>query len=376
MNHGMLSAHKMMGTMIGRRRQMQDLREGKATAVLMPSLTVVPAQIKYVAFHYSGTNKETGEVEAEDLVARLRRRPGSCVLGPFTDAQELWDARKGAGFKLGEVVRDGEVTAMLQLWKKLYVYMFYPAEPCDRIVWVVGPTMRNCCSWNKFVLCQYENDPRQRVRFYLRPADGKEAGRRVTVEARPMDYARTLLTGDGGTQVRVREVPPDGIPWLVWVAMTARRVSDSSRQDSQERGDGESPERLFATDTTRAVLCDAKETCKKLVADGAAQGMDARMLHGLDRLECAMGRAESMLTQAGGATIPDVAEAMGGVRLALEEYAWAMELAGVAREHVDRARGVWQAIKCLEARAGGGADHSPGSVRRCGDDGLLFLLMM
>ena len=101
---------------------------------------------------------------------------------------------------------------------------------------------------------------------------------------------------------------------------------------------------MFATDATRAVLGDAKETCVRLLARGVDGGMDERMLHGLDRLERAMVQAEVVLTQAGGATVSDVAEAMGWVRLALGEYGWAMELSGVAREHIERAR---EHIACL-----------------------------
>lgn len=351
MNHGMLSANKMMGTMIGRRRQMQDLREGKATAVLMPSLTVVKPQIKYVAFSYIGENKATGERETDDLVARLRMRQGSCVLGPFTEMDELWDARRGAGFKLGGI-GDGEVRTMLKLWKRLYVYMFYPAEACDRVVWTCNAAHN--CSWNKFVMCQREHDPRRRMWFYLKPLD-VEAGR-VTVETLPMDYTRALLTGDGGTQVRVREVLPEEIYRPTWVVMTARRRSDISQQELEALAEAARSKRLFATDATRAVLGDAKETCVRLLARGVDGGMDERMLHGLDRLERAMVQAEVVLTHAGGATVSDVAEAMGGVRLALGEYGWAMELSGVAREHIERAKEVWNAIKCLEARAGRAGD--------------------
>ena len=148
----MLNVNRMMGTMIGRRQQMQDIKDGKATCVLTGKYTTVRPGTKHVTFH-AGAACANNWPAQENLVARLRNRKGSCVMGPYTDADELLDASQdGHRFKLGTDVTREAVQAMLATKGRLYVYMFYPAHVCDDLMWNDTPPV-DWMDWDHFVYC-------------------------------------------------------------------------------------------------------------------------------------------------------------------------------------------------------------------------------
>ena len=165
----MLKSTNIMGTVVGSHWQMQALKEGRMTCVLKTRFTEVKRWVRYVALHAGARVRKSGWTE--ELVARLRKgeSKGGCVLGPFKTAESVWKAsRGGEEFRLGMSFRE------LQLYMRsmkageegIYVYRFYPAEVCKRLVWNDADNLACADDWAAgFVRSR---NARGGIRFYVK----------------------------------------------------------------------------------------------------------------------------------------------------------------------------------------------------------------
>jgi hypothetical protein len=391
----MLNVNKMMGTMIGRRRQMQDIKEGKATCVLKGKYTAVRPGTKHVTFHAGiGVRMATDWPAQENLVARLRMKDGSCVMGPFTDADEILRASKdGYRYKLGTGMTREVLRAMLARKGELYVYMFYPAEVCRDLVWNHSPTLEKV-DWDYFVYCM-RSEQRTVVWFYsMKETAGALPVARASMV---MDYASVLTTGSAefsAVDFRAVAGPPgvlaDMMPVSRWNAMNSRRLREAVGSDGIEeaavmgpvsrawaggvdRSDFQAGSQqaareaeavpVYASETTRAMIREAQAACARFQREAAARGMDAGRLHAVATMERALDGIEAAMDIGGMA----LGGSLGGLLDALSEYGWAMEAAGIPRTEIERVQAVWRAIEALQRSVlglarGGGAGGGSGVV--------------
>jgi hypothetical protein len=372
----MLNVRKMMGTTIGRRRQMQDIKDGKATCVLKGKFTEVRPGTKHVAFHAgAGMRKATDWPAQENLVAHLRNWNGSCVMGPYTDADELLRASEGGyRFKLGTGVTREVLQAMLAKKRQLYVYMFYPAEVCKDLVWNDAPTLAKV-DWDYFVYCMRSDQPTVEWFYSVKEKTG---GMPVMENASSvlMDYASVLATGAAGPgAVDFHAVAGSllNMPvadWNVMDAVRLREAVDASVLDAAAMVGPESRAwamgtPVYATESTRAMIREAQAACMRFQRDAVAGGIDEGRLRAVGTMGLALEGIEAAM-DAGGMAL---GVSLSGLMTALSEYGWAMEEAGIPRADIDRVQTVWQAIEALQRRVLMAARNGGDGVG--GEDGVV-----
>ena len=392
----MLNANKMMGTMIGRRQQMQDIKDGKATCILKGKFTAVRPGTSHIAFHHhvgAGVRRATDwpAQQEENLVAHLRRLDGSCIVGPFMNADDLLrESKDGRRYKLGTGMTREVVQAMLALkGGRLWVYMFYPAEACPALVWNddegegAGSRLEG---WDYFVYNMRGERLSDDVWFYLR--------RQGTVQVPPvnpattMNYATALVMGVGGAgavdfgAVGYRAagvVLEDMLPTNEWGSMDEQAVNASDGGGMMMGGAGgdggvaraearpvqvslsmlemleatrmrtvvEQP--VFVSEAVQDMLRLTRERCEQLLqveAIRAGGGVHAGLLGALRMMRGALVGMEVALSMGGMA----IGGSLGDIMNALQQYQWAMEDAGNPAADIERVRVVWLALSSLHAR--------------------------
>ena len=379
----MLNVNRMMGTMIGRRQQMQDIKDGKATCVLTGKYTTVRPGTKHVTFH-AGAACANNWPAQENLVARLRNRKGSCVMGPYTDADELLDASQdGHRFKLGTDVTREAVQAMLATKGRLYVYMFYPAHVCDDLMWNDTPPV-DWMDWDHFVYCvRVGGPPRTMLEdwFYsIRETAGglpasMSAG--TTAAGMPtgvsvlMDYAMALRTTTTTNAVDFRMVALGGLAdmpnegeWNTMVEeLDSQRLREAVDASVLEAAALIGPESrawamgtpVYATEGTRSMLREAQAACARFHQE-AGGAMDEARLRAVATMERAL-HGIDMAMDIGGMALGG---SLTGLLDALSEYGWAMRAAGIPSAEIDRVMTVWRAIETLQTRVLTAARHGGG----------------
>ena len=384
----MLNVNRMMGTMIGRRQQMQDIKDGKATCVLTGKYTTVRPGTKHVTFH-AGAACANNWPAQENLVARLRNRKGSCVMGPYTDADELLDASQdGHRFKLGTDVTREAVQAMLATKGRLYVYMFYPAHVCDDLMWNDTPPV-DWMDWDHFVYCvRVGGPPRTMLEdwFYsIRetaggraasamgglPAGTAAAGMPAGVSVL-MDYAMALrTTTTNAVDFRMvalgglADMPNEG-EWNTMVEeLDSQRLREAVDASVLEAAALIGPESrawamgtpVYATEGTRSMLREAQAACVRFHQEAVAGGaMDEARLRAVATMERAL-HGIDMAMDIGGMALGG---SLTGLLDALSEYGWAMRAAGIPSAEIDRVMTVWRAIETLQTRVLTAARHGGG----------------
>lgn len=386
----MLNVNRMMGTMIGRRQQMQDIKDGKATCVLTGKYTTVRPGTKHVTFH-AGAACANNWPAQENLVARLRNRKGSCVMGPYTDADELLDASQdGHRFKLGTDVTREAVQAMLATKGRLYVYMFYPAHVCDDLMWNDTPPV-DWMDWDHFVYCvRVGGPPRTMLEdwFYsiretagglpvvtTAAAGGLPAGMSAgmpTGVSVLMDYAMALTTTTTNA-VDFRMVALGGLAdmpnegeWNTMVEeLDSQRLREAVDASVLEAATLIGPESrawamgtpVYATEGTRSMLREAQAACVRFHQEAVAGGaMDEARLRAVATMERAL-HGIDMAMDIGGMALGG---SLTGLLDALSEYGWAMRAAGIPSVEIDRVMTVWRAIETLQTRVLTAARHGGG----------------
>ena len=388
----MLNVNRMMGTMIGRRQQMQDIKDGKATCVLTGKYTTVRPGTKHVTFH-AGAACANNWPAQENLVARLRNRKGSCVMGPYTDADELLDASQdGHRFKLGTDVTREAVQAMLATKGRLYVYMFYPAHVCDDLMWNDTPPV-DWMDWDHFVYCvRVGGPPRTMLEdwFYsIRETAGGRAASAMgglpagmpagtTAAGMPtgvsvlMDYAMALrTTTTNAVDFRMvalgglADMPNEG-EWNTMVEeLDSQRLREAVDASVLEAAALIGPESrawamgtpVYATEGTRSMLREAQAACVRFHQEAVAGGaMDEARLRAVATMERAL-HGIDMAMDIGGMALGG---SLTGLLDALSEYGWAMRAAGIPSAEIDRVMTVWRAIETLQTRVLTAARHGGG----------------
>ena len=389
----MLNVNRMMGTMIGRRQQMQDIKDGKATCVLTGKYTTVRPGTKHVTFH-AGAACANNWPAQENLVARLRNRKGSCVMGPYTDADELLDASQdGHRFKLGTDVTREAVQAMLATKGRLYVYMFYPAHVCDDLMWNDTPPV-DWMDWDHFVYCvRVGGPPRTMLEdwFYsiretagglpvvtTAAAGGLPAGMPAGTAAAGMpagvsvlmDYAMALrTTTTNAVDFRMvalgglADMPNEG-EWNTMVEeLDSQRLREAVDASVLEAAALIGPESrawamgtpVYATEGTRSMLREAQAACARFHQE-AGGAMDEARLRAVATMERAL-HGIDMAMDIGGMALGG---SLTGLLDALSEYGWAMRAAGIPSAEIDRVMTVWRAIETLQTRVLTAARHGGG----------------
>ena len=393
----MLNANKMMGTMIGRRQQMQDIKDGKATCILKGKFTAVRPGTSHIAFHHhvgAGVRRATDWPAQENLVAHLRRLDGSCIVGPFMDADDLLrESKDGRRYKLGTGMTREVVQAMLALkGGRLWVYMFYPAEACPALVWNEdeGGAASSLEGWDYFVYNMRGERLSDDVWFYLRRQAGS-AGSRLpltmttgpTTAATTMNYATALVMGVGGAgavdfgAVGYRAVVlEDMLPTNEWGSMDdqqdAVHASDGGGM-MMGAGDGGGVARaearpvqvslsmlemleatrvrtvveqpVFVSEAVQDMLRLTRERCEQLLQVDPGS-MNAGLLGALRMMRGALVGMEVAVSMGGMA----IGGSLGDIMNALQQYQWAMEDAGNPAADIERVRVVWLALSSLHAR--------------------------
>ena len=392
----------MMGTMIGRRQQMQDIKDGKATCVLKGKFTPVRPGTSHVAFHHAGAGVRRATdwpAQEENLVAHLRRLDGSCIVGPFMDADDLLrESKDGRRYKLGTGMTREVVQAMLALKGRLWVYMFYPAEACPALVWNDGGAS-SLEGWDYFVYNMRGERLSDDVWFYLRSQAGSAGSRlpptmttgpTTTANTNTMNYATALVMGVGGAGAvdfgavgyRAAGVQlEDMLPTNEWGSMDDQAVLERPQDavhasGGMMMGDGgvaraearpvqvslsmlemleatrvrtvvEQP--VFVSEAVQDMLRLTRERCEQLLqveAIRAGGGVDAGVLGALQMMRGALVGMEVALSMGGMA----IGGSLGDIMNSLQQYQWAMEDAGNPAADIERVRVVWLALSSLHAR--------------------------
>ena len=340
----MLRSVNIMGTVMSTKRQMQAFRDGNATCVLKTEYTQVKRWVKWVALHAGKSVRNGGWTE--ELVARLRKGKGGCVLGPFTCAQALWDARQGgACFKLG--MSFGELQGLMQAHKRLYVYRFYPAEVCPKIVWNDVPCITD--DWSAgFVRCR--NVRGRGVRFYVKnePKDGMlmRAGALLAMQAQ-----RKPISGAGAGSAGAAD--------------SAGAGADGAGNGAGAGGAGgttgipfppaptlfvpvQVPRPLWPLPAAQAVARMAGET-REVVARfrtlGQQNGLQIVVVIALEMMELALGKIDEALEHG---RLRDVVLGLYDLKNAVGEYGWSMEMIQADAAHIERVKELYRHVGAIE----------------------------
>ena len=308
----MLRTTNIMGTVIGTRREMQALKGGKATCVLKPRFTLIKPWVKYVALHAGVAVRGGGW--SEELVARLRntKRGGGCVLGPFTSAKALWDASQdGMSFKLGMPFK--QLQYLIKQKKVLWVYRFYPAEVCPKLVWTDLPGGED--EWSGFV--RSRNLRGNGVRFY------------VTNEVSRSVCQPSVLSSAQWTVLQAKRKPTKT------TALGTTGVGNHHHQSYVIPGT--TADSLDAMDMAR----QTREAAQMFLTTARANGANITVVIALEGI----GQALSGIEQAIRANCMRwLLEGLYDLHGAIGEYGWAVGVTGGASEHVERVRGLYLAI--------------------------------
>jgi len=326
-----------MGTVIGTRREMQALKSGKATCVLKPRFTLIKPWVKYVALHAGVAVRGGGW--SEELVARLRntKRGGGCVLGPFTSAKALWDASQdGMCFQLGMPFK--QLQYLMKQKKVLYVYRFYPAEVCPKLVWTDLPGGED--EWSGFVRCR--NLRGNGMRFYV----VNEVSRSVckprvlssaqwtVMQAKRKRVKTTALATSGGT-TGVGSHHNYVIPGTTALATSGGTTGVGSHLNYVIPGT--TADSLDAM----AMARQTREAAQMFLTTARANGANITVVIALEGI----GQALSGIEQAIRANCMRwLLEGLYDLHGAVGEYGWAVGVTGGASMHVERVRELYLAI--------------------------------
>ena len=333
----MLRTTNIMGTVIGTRREMQALKSGKATCVLKPRFTLIKPWVKYVALHAGVAVRGGGW--SEELVARLRntKRGGGCVLGPFTSAKALWDASQdGMCFQLGMPFK--QLQYLMKQKKVLYVYRFYPAEVCPKLVWTDLPGGED--EWSGFVRCR--NLRGNGMRFYV----VNEVSRSVckprvlssaqwtVMQAKRKRVKTTALATSGGT-TGVGSHHNYVIPGTTALATSGGTTGVGSHLNYVIPGT--TADSLDAM----AMARQTREAAQMFLTTARANGANITVVIALEGI----GQALSGIEQAIRANCMRwLLEGLYDLHGAVGEYGWAVGVTGGASMHVERVRELYLAI--------------------------------
>lgn len=303
----MLRTTNIMGTVIGTRREMEALKNGDATCVLKPRFTPLKPWVKYVALH-AGVAVRGGGWK-EELVARLRmtKRGGGCVLGPFTCAQALWDASQdGMCFKLGIPFK--QVQYLIKQQKVLFVYRFYPAEVCPKLVWNDLPGA-NEDAWGGFVRCR--NTRGNGMRFYV----VNEVSRSVC--------------------------KPSVVSPAQWTVLQAKRRTVALARGTTGVGASYNPAPTASSVDAMTMARQTREAAHTFLLACRASGVNITVLIALEGISQALEGIELAIRANCMRWIVDGLYDLHG---AIGEYGWAMGVTGGASMHVERVRELYLAV--------------------------------
>ena len=311
----MLRTTNIMGTVIGTRREMQALKSGKATCVLKPRFTLIKPWVKYVALHAGVAVRGGGW--SEELVARLRntKRGGGCVLGPFTSAKALWDASQdGMCFQLGMPFK--QLQYLMKQKKVLYVYRFYPAEVCPKLVWTDLPGGED--EWSGFVRCR--NLRGNGMRFYV-----------VNEVSRSVCKPRVLSSAQ----------------WTVLQAKRKRVKTTALATSGGTTGVGSHHQSYVIPGTTAdsldamAMARQTREAAQMFLTTARANGANITVVIALEGIGQALSGIEQAIRSN---CMRWLLEGLYDLHGAVGEYGWAVGVTGGASMHVERVRELYLAI--------------------------------
>jgi hypothetical protein len=336
----MLRTTNIMGTVIGTRREMQALKTGKATCVLKPRFTLIKPWVKYVALHAGVAVRGGGW--SEELVARLRntKRGGGCVLGPFTSAKALWDASQdGMCFQLGMPFK--QLQYLMRQRKVLYVYRFYPAEVCPKLVWTDLPGGED--EWSGFVRCR--NLRGNGMRFYVVNEVSRSvckprvlsAAQWTVMQAKRKPTKTTALATTGVRSHHDQYV----IPGTTADSLDALATSGGTTGVGNHHDQYVIPGTTAGSLDAMAMARQTREAAQMFLTTARANGANITVVIALEGI----GQALAGIEQAIRANCMRwLLEGLYDLHGAIGEYGWAVGVTGGASTHVERVRELYLAI--------------------------------
>lgn len=295
----------------------------------------------------------------EELVARLRKSEArighnqGCVLGPFTTAESLWNASQGGvAFKLGMSLK------ALRMWMRwmarlrggdlgagVYVYRFYPAETNPDLVWT-NDAYHIGDDWASGFVRSRSHRGRGGIRFFVRrdkkkvsrahdddgESDNREGlsrAQRLVLQARriPSPSAPEVPSMDEETEPWVEEDYSAGPPLGSHMEMPHAFLRAPENQGTVEMA-------LRTEDVARAF----REM-------GQRNGMDTVVVIALEKIEEALARVATTLADG---SLHGLTVALFDLRMAIEEYGWAINVCGWDAGYVTRVRDLSRIIGGIE----------------------------
>lgn len=366
----LLTSSQLMGTVVASRWQMQAYKDGDITCVLKVGYTAVKKWVRYIALHPGACARKAGF--QEELVARLRKdaRGGGAVLGPFKTAESLWKASKdGTAFKLGMSLSE------LRIWVKwmakvrgeesvpIFVYRIFPAEESTDLVWNGGYQVGD--DWAS-MFARSKNQRGGGIRFYVKRRSPSRKVSRQDSHRRCDDgisWAQWCVLQAQPTYGRICAVPREpAMPHVrIGPVMPHVRIGPVSAEMmpyvQEEEGDGaapaagpnaQMPHAFFRPIENEATVEMARLTevmARAFRETGQRNGMDAVVL-------IAVGKMEEALASVGGrladGSLHGLTVALYDLRMAIEEYAWAVNICGWDAGYIGRVRDLARIITGIE----------------------------
>lgn len=347
----MLTSSKVMGTVVGSHWQMQAIKDGKMTCVLKMGYTPVKKWIRFLAMH-AGVNARNAGWN-EELVGMLLKDPrsGGCVLGPFSSAEMLWHASQGgARFKVGMSLKEVKLwmrwMARLGKGDRVYVYRFQPAKVNVDLVWNDGYYVGD--DWASGFVRSRNHRGRRTVRFYIERLT-------VTRKNKASDYCvwiESCMTMMHDLCYFLQGQRPEGKGWIAPSPSPAEAVTvPLVREDESapyQPPNAEMPQaflRVPGNSATAEMAVRTQEVAREFREAGVRNGMDVLVLIALEKLEEALAFVGQMLEIG---SLHGLTVALFDLRMAIDEYGWAIHQCGWDAGYQDRVRALSRVVSGIE----------------------------
>ena len=316
--------------------------------------TPVKKWIRYVALHPGVIARKAGW--DEELVARLKKdntkEKGSsgCVLGPFTTAESLWSASHGkAGFKLGMSLM------ALKMWMRrteklrggwdegegVYVYRFYPAEPNKDLVWT-NDAYHLGDDWSSGFVRSRNQRGRGGIRFYVRRDKKKVRNGGNGVNDGGLSRAQWLVL-----QAQRRAPTPSAPEMLHQMVEEDHRHAQAAPNVQMPQAFLRQPENQMTVEMARRT----EEMARAFRELGRQNGMDVVVVIALEKMEEALAKVGGALVDG---SLHGLTVSLFDLRMAIDEYGWAINLCGWDAGYVVKVRDLSRVIGGIER----GVEHS------------------
>lgn len=390
-----------MGTVIASRWQMQAYKDAEITCVLKVGYTEVKSWVRYIALHPGVSARNAGF--DEELVARLRKdvKGGGAVLGPFKTAESLWEASKdGAAFKLGMTLKG------LRRWMRwmarlrgeesvpVFVYRIFPAEANTDLVWNGGYQFGD--DWASG-FARSKNQRGRGIRFYVkRRSASTKVSHALPMQTGGVSRAQWRVLQAQPRFGRIGPVPSsahDMPPYYVRVDAGSSGEALAGSSEEVQAGAGSSmplvqagssgevqagagssmplvredagaappagssmemPHAIFRAPENQATAEMARlteEMARAFRETGRRNGMDVVVLIAVEKMEEALASVAGRLVDG---SLHGLTVALFDLRMAIEEYAWAVTQCGWDAGYVGRVRNLSRIIAGIEH----GVEHS------------------